>query len=184
MIGDILFIYWLLLPAGLANMAPVLAKKWRWLQRFDKPLDRDLTWRGRRLFGAHKTWRGLIAGWLLATIFTIFQFWLYDSSSAVRDFYRVDISHLNPLIWGGALALGALGGDTIKSFFKRQLDIQPGKNWVPFDQLDFVAGTLLVTALFLDLPLRFYVIAVLLGLLLHPLFNLLGWVLHLKDKPF
>lgn len=184
MIGDIFFIYWLLLPAGLANMAPVLAKKWPWLQRFAKPIDGGHTWRGRRLFGSHKTWRGFIAGWLMATLFTLIQFWLYDTSPAVRDFYRINIDHLNPVLWGGALAFGALGGDAIKSFFKRQFGIQPGKNWVPFDQLDFVAGTLLVTALFLDMPLRFYLIAVLIGPLLHPLFNLLGWALHLKDKPF
>lgn len=184
MLGDIFFTLWLLLPAGLANMAPVLAKRWPWLDRFNHPIDGGRSWRGRRLLGNNKTWRGLIAGWLLALALTLLQFWLYDASSTVRDFYRIDISQLNPLLWATALSLGALSGDIFKSFFKRQMDIAPGKNWVPFDQLDFVAGTLLASAWLIDLEVRFYFIAVGLGLFLHPLVNLLGWVLRLKEQPF
>jgi len=184
MLGDALFILWLFLPASLANMAPVLARRWGWLDWANLPIDAGRSWRGQRLLGDHKTWRGLLAGLLLAIACALIQWWLYDQSQGLRDFYRVDISNLNPWLWGGALALGALGGDALKSFFKRQIGIAPGKNWVPFDQLDFVAGTLLVAYLFIDMPLRFYILAVLLGLFLHPIVNLLGWLLRLKDQPF
>jgi len=165
-------------------MAPVLAKRWAWLDGLNRPLDNGRSFRGQRLLGDHKTWRGLAAGWLLATGLVLVQWRLYDTSPAVRDFYRLDLSGVNPLIWAMALTLGALGGDALKSFFKRQLGIAPGKSWVPFDQLDFVAGTLVAGGLFFDMPLRFYVIAVLLGLFLHPLINLLGWALRLQDEPF
>ena len=184
MLGDILFVLWFLLPAGVANMAPVLAKHWAWLKPLNKPVDGGRTWRGHRLLGDHKTWRGFVAGWLLATVFVLIQFWLYRHTSVFSDFYRLSIEGLNPLAWSTALTLGALGGDALKSFFKRQMGIPPGKSWVPFDQIDFVAGTLLAASLLVDMPARFYVMGFLLGLFLHPLVNLLGWFLRLKDKPF
>jgi CDP-2,3-bis-(O-geranylgeranyl)-sn-glycerol synthase len=181
---ETLFVLWFLLPAGAANMAPVLAKKWHWLSSLDKPVDGGRSWRGHRLLGDHKTWRGFAAGWLLALGLALLQFWLYDTYQSVRDFYLIDISPINVVVWATALSLGALGGDAIKSFFKRQIDVAPGKNWVPFDQLDFVIGTFIAVSFFVDMPLRFYVIGLALGLFLHPLVNLLGWVLQIKDKPF
>lgn len=184
MLNETLFVLWFLMPAGAANMAPVLAKKWSWLGSLDRPVDAGRSWRGHRLLGDHKTWRGFAAGWLLALGFTLMQFWLYDASQSVRNFYLIDISSINPIIWATALTLGALGGDAIKSFFKRQIGVAPGKNWVPFDQLDYVIGTLIVVSLIIDMPIRFYVIGLVLGLFLHPLVNLLGWVLQLKEKPF
>ena len=184
MLGDTLFVLWFLLPAGIANMAPVLAKHWSVLKQLDKPIDNGRIWRGHRLLGAHKTWRGFVAGWLLATAFVLIQFWLYDHTAFFNDFYRFDIAGLNPIAWSTALTLGALGGDAIKSFFKRQIDIPPGKSWVPFDQIDYVVGTLIVASLLVDMPIRFYAIAFLLGLFLHPLVNLLGWAIRVKDNPF
>lgn len=165
-------------------MAPVLARRWRWLDKLNRPIDGGATWRGRRVLGDHKTWRGLAAGWLLATALVLAQFWLYDVSPELQRFYRWDISGLNPLLWSTALTLGALGGDALKSFFKRQVGIAPGRSWVPFDQLDFVIGTLVAVSLLIDMPVRFYVIAVLLGLFLHPLVNFLSWTLRLQDKPY
>lgn len=184
MLGDLIFTYWLFFPAGVANMAPVLANHWRWLEAFNRPIDAGKSWRGKRLLGDNKTWRGLIAGWILAVPFVFLQFWLYYSGDTGRNFYQVDFDSLNPLLWSVALAVGALGGDIIKSFFKRQLNIKPGHNWVPFDQIDFVVGTLLVSSLLIDLETRFYIMAIALGLFLHPLVNLLGWLLKIKDKPF
>lgn len=185
MLEDIALTLWLFLPAGVANMAPVFAAHWGIWSRLDRSIDAGKTWRGRRLFGDHKTIRGFVAGWLSAIIFVFIQIWLYQHWSDLRSLSLtvLNYDHLNPLAWGSALALGALSGDAIKSFFKRQLDFAPGRSWVPFDQIDYVAGTLLSSLLVLRLPLRFYVIAVLLGLALHPLGTFIGWLLKLKDEP-
>jgi CDP-2,3-bis-(O-geranylgeranyl)-sn-glycerol synthase len=45
---------------------------------------------------------------------------------------------------GLRFGLGAMAGDSAKSFVKRQLGIAPGSPWVPFDQLDFVLGALVL----------------------------------------
>lgn len=184
MLQDIAFILWLALPAALANMAPVFARHWRWLEWANKPIDGGKEWNNKRILGDHKTWRGMIAGLIVAVACSLIQWWLYDQSQALRDFYPVSIEGINPWVWGVALALGALGGDAVKSFFKRRVGVEPGKNWVPFDQLDFVVGTLIAISLFLDLPVRYYVIGVLLGLFLHPIVNIIGWLLRLKENPF
>jgi CDP-2,3-bis-(O-geranylgeranyl)-sn-glycerol synthase len=38
-----------------------------------------------------------------------------------------------------------MAGDSAKSFLKRRRGIPPGESWVPFDQLDFVIGSLILT---------------------------------------
>ncbi len=48
-----------------------------------------------------------------------------------------------PLL-GPAFGIGAMGGDSAKSFVKRRMGIAPGAPWIPIDQLDFVAGALLI----------------------------------------
>ncbi|MEM3153941.1 MAG: CDP-archaeol synthase, partial [Candidatus Woesearchaeota archaeon] len=46
------------------------------------------------------------------------------------------------LKWALAAGIGALLGDSIKSFFKRRLGILPGRPWIPFDQVDYAIGAL------------------------------------------
>lgn len=113
---------WLFLPAIAANMTPVFAARFHWLPGLALPLDGYLMLRGRRLLGDHKTLRGLLTGLLFGSVVGLLQ----GSPAA-----------------GAALSLGALVGDTTKSFIKRQLDIAPGRPWIPFDQIDFVLGALL-----------------------------------------
>jgi CDP-2,3-bis-(O-geranylgeranyl)-sn-glycerol synthase len=38
-----------------------------------------------------------------------------------------------------------MAGDSAKSFVKRRVGIAPGQSWVPFYQLDFVIGALVLT---------------------------------------
>jgi CDP-2,3-bis-(O-geranylgeranyl)-sn-glycerol synthase len=37
-----------------------------------------------------------------------------------------------------------MGGDAAKSLVKRRLGIAPGKRWIPWDQVDFVLGALIL----------------------------------------
>ena len=47
---------------------------------------------------------------------------------------------------GLRFGVGAMTGDSAKSFLKRRLRIPPGQAWVPFDQLDFAVGALVFVA--------------------------------------
>jgi TolB-like protein len=48
------------------------------------------------------------------------------------------------LMWvlGQQAGVGAMAGDSAKSFVKRRLRIPPGRPWLPFDQVDFVMSSL------------------------------------------
>ncbi len=89
---------------------------------------------GERIFGDHKTFRGLASGILVGLIVGILETLLVSTS----------------LIALAVLAsTGALLGDLTGAFLKRRLKIQPGDPLPGVDQLDFVIGAVvLVSALF------------------------------------
>ena len=65
---EILFALWFFLPAGIANMSPILVANLPGLKRLKAPMDFGLTFRGQRVFGTHKTWRGFVVGIIAATL--------------------------------------------------------------------------------------------------------------------
>lgn len=143
MVIIILQVLWFFLPALVANMAPVLVAGLPWL---DAPLDRGMRWRGQRLLGDHKTVRGLAAGVIFGSITSFIQYLLSDFPGVEAVTIVGLTSAPAALGWGGLLGAGALAGDALKSFVKRQLHIAPGTSWKPWDQIDVVIGVLLVTA--------------------------------------
>lgn len=184
MLNDILFALWFFLPAGIANLVPVFAGKIPILRRFDAPMDFGLTFRGKRVFGSHKTWRGMIAGIVFGTLTLWLQQYLFSEFSWVQSFAGdVEYAALPTLIMGPLFAIGALGGDAIESFFKRQRGIAPGKGWFPFDQTDFIIGGAIATMPFVSLSLLQYLWLVVLWLLIHVTSTVIGYLLHLKDSP-
>lgn len=184
MIKDIFFALWFFLPAGLANATPIFVAKMPWFAKYTAPMDFGKTFRGQRIFGSHKTWRGLISGIIAATlVLWLQQVMVHHFGWAQRLTNQVDYSDLPVLIVGPLFAIGALGGDAIESFFKRQRKMPPGKGWFPFDQIDYIIGGALITAPFVALSLLQYVWLVLLWLIVHVISTVVGYLLHLKDSP-
>ena len=184
MIQDILFALWFLLPAAIANAAPIFAAKLPILSKFDAPIDAGRTWRDRRILGDHKTWRGIISGIVVATFILWLQQLLFIHYSWAQ-FVSGEINYtaLPVLILGPLFAIGALGGDAIESFFKRQRNIQSGKAWVPFDQLDYVIGSLVVSLFFVVLSPVQYLWIIAIWFLAHLLASYIGYTLGLKKDP-
>ena len=118
-------------------MMPIFAARWPIIKNWEFPMDFGLSFRGKRVFGSHKTIRGLVIGILFATLTLWLQQLAYGHSSWVQSWVtHVDYSTLPTLILGPLFALGALLGDAIESFFKRQRGVAPGEGWFPFDQVD------------------------------------------------
>lgn len=178
-------ILWLFLPMGIANMGPVLAHNIPMLRRFSYPLDFHKTFRGKRIFGDHKTIRGIVAGTVVGMLVAGLQYFVVSIFGIFESFtYTVDYSRPLVIFMGACLGFGAMAGDAIKSFFKRQVGIAPGKSWVPFDQLDFAVGALVASLPFFRLPLSYYAIGIVVTLLLHPTINVIAWLLRLQERPF
>lgn len=183
MLHTVLFLIYFALPGGLANMAPVFAAKGNWFKTLAKPIDGGRSFRGKRIFGDHKTYRGFYVGFLFAAATALVQLVLYLEYEGVREFSLVEYTAQNFLIIAGSMTLGALGGDAIKSFFKRQAGIKPGHSWIPFDQMDSMVGMLVVETLFVDTSLTNWLVALLFASALHPVATSVGWLLKLKERP-
>jgi hypothetical protein len=184
MLKEIFFALWFFAPAGAANVMPILAAAVPALKKYDAPIDFGLKFRGRALLGSHKTWRGLISGVLAATL----ALWLQQLLTAHVGWIhhwtaQVDYAALPVLILGPLFGLGALGGDAIESFFKRQRNVAPGRGWFPFDQIDYIIGGAIATAPFVTLSLRQYTWLVFLWLIVHVVASYIGYLLKLKERP-
>lgn len=116
-----------MLPAYCANMAPPFVRYWH---GWNRPIH-------ERLLGNHKTVLGFLAGVAAGVLAAAAQ------SRIHAPWSLVDYRHW-PLL-GLGLGGGAMLGDALKSLAKRKLHIRPGAPWIPFDQLDFVAGALALT---------------------------------------
>lgn len=176
---------WLMLPAYLSNMLPVVVGG-------GTPIDLGRSWRdGKRILGDGKTWRGLLLAPLLAAGLTFFLQAAVDHTAWGRSYGFPG--------WGAwptwfvlayAMGLGALTGDALESFVKRRTGRDRGERWFPFDQLDFILGALLLG--FLVGPAHFLALftwprllaIVLLTPALHLLVNWLGYKVGLKAVPW
>ncbi len=181
---EIFFAFWFFAPAGLANVLAFASGKIRFLRPYNYPVDFYLKIRGKRILGSHKTIRGFIVGILVAIIGVYLQIFLYEHVALLRKIYPLDYSTLNPILLGFLLGFGALAGDAVKSFFKRQRGIQPGRSWVPFDQIDYILGGIILTWLYIQLDWWHYITIFLMWLVIHPLASFMGYMLKLKRKPF
>ncbi len=159
------------LPAFVANMAPELVK----CLPFERPI-----WEKR--LGKNKTWRGLI----VATIAGGFVFWLqkwlfqYSFFKSISLINYVDFS----IGLGVFLGLGAILGDAVESFFKRREGIKPGESWMPYDQIDFAIGGL-VLGWFVYVPKASVVLIIIVSsFFLHMLISRIGFWLGIKKTKF
>lgn len=168
----------LFLPAGLANMLPPIVALF--LPQLSYPLDFYKTYHGKRIFGDHKTFRGLISGTLIGGLVFIFQKQLYISFDFYRSLSLIDYSTTS-VLFGFLVGFGALFGDAIKSFIKRQVNIKPGVSWFPWDQIDWVIGSYLMSILFIPVSLSMALSYLSVGLALHLLIKGIGYLIKMNQ---
>lgn len=160
------------LPAGVANAAPVVANKIPLLNKWETPVDFGKSWRGKRLLGPNKRWRGLATGTVLAGL----------TALLIAVITREPVT-LAVFLLGAVMGFGALVGDAVESFFKRQHGVAAGKSWFPFDQTDYIIGGLVFVYPFTLLPITSMLLIFVLFFGLHLVFAYIGYMLGLKDKP-
>jgi len=173
---------WAMLPAYVPNNAAVLAGG-------GPPIDGGRTLGGNRLLGDGKTWRGAAGGLLAGAALALVLNRLAPTVESVGVLVPGTLPRF-PLAAVLALPAGALAGDIAASFLKRRLDRERGAPVPGLDQLDFVVGALVVTALaapgwFLAVfTLPVVVVVLVLTPLLHLGTNAAAYRLGLKDEPY
>lgn len=180
---DIFTAIWIFLPAGLANGTPVFVNKIPIINKINYPLDFYKSYKGIRIFGDHKTFRGLISGVIIAILTAIIQQSAYQGSPWLQSHISINFNDINPIIFGIFAGSGALLGDAIKSFFKRRTNIKPGEPWFPFDQIDYIIGGCIFLLPYLSSNLLFIIYIFIFYFLLHIVSTFIGYLLKLKDKP-
>lgn len=164
---------WFFLPAFVANQCPGFAKK------LNLPGSTPIN---EKLFGANKTWAAYYAGIFgsLVTVYLQRQCLEINASLALFDYHRSDV-----WLIGILFGCGAVVGDHLKSFFKRRRGIAPGDPWWPFDQLDFVVGSLFLTLPFVGwIGWTRITVIVITVLVLHPCINQLGFFMGIRKVPW
>ncbi|MCL4404772.1 MAG: CDP-2,3-bis-(O-geranylgeranyl)-sn-glycerol synthase [Candidatus Marsarchaeota archaeon] len=151
-------------PAYAANGAPVLFGG-------GKPLDMGRKFRGRRVFGDHKTIRGTASSLIAGLAVGIIEYPFFH--------YMIIVAVL--------LTVGANFGDLIGSFVKRQIGIKSGKSFPVMDQYGFFVFAL-IFALGIyrtGMPSVYGLIFItLLTGITHLLTNVGAYRLKLKDVPW
>lgn len=183
MFQELFFAFWFFAPAGTANMFAFLSKKIPGIKKYSYPVDGGLTFRGKRILGSHKTIRGFVVGTIAAIIVAIIQVFLYTHLDFVQKLVGEHYTITNPVLFGFLSGFGALFGDAVKSFFKRQIAIKPGESWVPFDQIDYILGGMVFTWVYFPLNIWRYLLILIVWVLIHPTVNFLGFLFRLKRNP-
>ena len=174
----IIKLLYLMLPAYLANMAPVLGKNI--LKPLAIPIDFGKKWKGKPILGKNKTWRGVVLAAITSTIIFLLQAYLYKFPS-MKAISLIDYSSAS--LWIGILlGLGAIAGDSIESFFKRRAKIKSGQPWIPFDQVDFTIGALALTAIVYFPGWINALIIILISAIGHILINHLAFYLKIRKE--
>lgn len=173
---------WLGLPGAMANLTPPIAT--RLFPAFYYPLDFNKKIRGKRVLGYQKTFRGVMTGLIFAAItFALQIFYLNYHSDSFLTSIQPSLTKL-PISYGLYIGLGALGGDVIKSFFKRRQGRKPGSPWFPYDQTSWIFGILVMQNLFFSLNIRFIVMTIIMGLIFHFTVKILAYVVRANESIF
>jgi len=183
MFTEILSALWFFLPSGVANATPVVAMHVPFLKDINYPLDFGKSFRGIRIFGDHKTFRGLISGMIFGFLVVMLQVYLYNVSEFFRSISWLKYDQINWVLFGLLSGAGPLLGDAIKSFFKRRMNLKPGATWFPFDQIDYILGGIFFTLPIIQLIWWRYVLIAFIWFIIHPISTVLGYILKLKDSP-
>jgi len=156
----------LMIPAYLANMIPVVLKS----GKLNAPLDFGKKLGRQRILGANKTWKGLIGGTTIATAA------MYGLSQLYWPF------PFSPALWGFLAGAGALLGDAVESFAKRRLDIKSGQPWIPFDQIDYSLGALTLGSFVVFPGWTNATLVVLISAVAHIVVNHVSFYVGIRDE--
>ena len=176
---------WLMLPALVPNSAAVLLGGGR-------PIDFGKSWRGRRILGDGKTWRGFTGGAGCGIIVGLMQITAADLGNLGEMWTFGEWPSALTIVV--CLGLGSMLGDSMGSFVKRRLGVGRGKRAPGLDQYNFVIGAVLLVAIFnyswfqthyIEGVAIWSLVALLVVVpALHRSINIIGYRLGRKDVPW
>jgi hypothetical protein len=168
------------LPVGFLHTAWL---KSSWSHQLLVPLDFGKTFRGRRIFGENKTWRGFAVIVPGAGVSFLVLSMCFFAPWPLSAFQYAGL--------GACAGLGFMLGELPNSFIKRQFDIAPGRtpaNWPAkalcflVDHTDSILAMLAVVRLFVPVPALTWIAVLGFGLFIHVSFSVAMFLLGIKGR--
>lgn len=165
--------------------APVLT--FDLLKGLKKPLDMGATFRGKRLFGDNKTWRGAIAMLVgvvgAAALLSLWPWYWHHLPGEIQD--------AGPWLYGFLLGLGVVVGELPNSFLKRRIGIAPGTQRKTaggvllsfYDQADFVLAIWVLLLPIWTMSVAQAAIAFVVVTAVHLAINVVGYAVGARTAP-
>lgn len=145
---------WLVFPVVLGGLGHVAVLKTNVLSSLAVPIDNGARWRGRPVFGANKTWRGIVLMTGLTALASGGQAALVRRTRWTSAVDVLQSARVSSWLTGALCGLTYCLAELPNSFVKRQLGIAPGARTTRasrfqymVDQADSVAGCLLALRL-------------------------------------
>jgi hypothetical protein len=180
---------WLVLPVVLAGMGHVAVLKSNALSSLAVPIDGGARWRGRPVFGANKTWRGVVLMTGLTALASGTQAALARRNRWMSALDVLQSARVNAWLTGALCGLTYCLAELPNSFVKRQLDIAPGARATRssrlqyvVDQADSVAGCLLALRLLYRAAADELITAFAIGLTIHIGIDQLIYAIGIKSR--
>jgi len=173
-LGEAFKAVWFILPAYVANSIAIDVSGIPFLKKYSTPVDFGLRWKGTRLLGDGKTWRGVICGVAGGITCGLLQM-AYQNNT--------DLPGMT-LTLAFLLGLGALVGDMTASFIKRRFSFERGASIPLVDQLDYIFGAFFFAGLAVPINVEYFVIVAVITVPAHLIANFVAYKIKLKDVPW
>jgi hypothetical protein len=166
-----------------------LCIKFGWFSFLTQPVDRGKTFRGKRIFGANKTYRGIVAVAAGTALGFALQAFVLHEYEIFRQLELLDYTSDKIIDFGLIFGIAAMISELPNSFVKRQIGIAPGEaasgvsSWFfyVFDQLDFLIGAWAVLALFVSVSFERVAFSALFIFVSHQMLSFFGYLLGIRE---
>jgi|SRR5882672_5414165 len=153
-----------------------------------RPIDRGRKFRGKRIFGDNKTYRGVVVVSLGTAIGFGLQSLLFHRIVSIKSIELFDYSFFKSVALGAAVGVAAMLSELPNSFIKRQFEIAPGsaaKGWKAlifyvYDQIDFLLGAWLILAIAVPITIERVLLSSGLLLIAHQLMSSVGYAMGMR----
>lgn len=175
------------LPVFPTALVQGLCIKYNWLHFLNKPLDFGAHFRGKRIFGDNKTWRGVALYVSCCTLGGMAQGWLHAGGFVPEWLPLFDYRSKGFLV-GLLIGLGMSLGELPNSFFKRQMDVPPGLKaggalgvfFLVFDQIDMTLGIWVMLAVLKRPSLEIFLLSLALTFVAHIGVSAAGYMMKMR----
>lgn len=180
MMADLRFVTLLFAPLSLGSLLHGLVTYFQWLPGLRTPIDGGVRLGGRPLFGASKTWRGVLS---VATGTALG----YALAAVGGELTIPELAGRSPALvslFGFGFGAGAMLGELPNSFVKRRLGWDSGTSprgligalWYVVDQVDLVLGCWVFATLVAPVTPSRVVISLVFVFVFHQLITVLNYL--------